>query len=155
MISKISLCNKKTLKLINVLKFTIENVEDLDVTFAQMQSYMKTKGVSQIGPLIQYTRAYISDIDELNIEIELMVQCSKNIHSVEEPYYMESSLRVPNCMYCRYIGPEDKLHFAYQKIQIEAFENDIPLKGDSYTIFVDEDEENEIIIADVFMERID
>ncbi len=43
----------------------------------------------------------------------------------------------------------------YDKIQLEAFENDIPLKGDSYTIFVDRDEENETITADVFMERTD
>jgi len=31
-----------------------------------------------------------------------------------------------------------------------AFENDIKLKGDSYTVFVDKNEEE--IVADVFME---
>lgn len=74
---------------------------------------------------------------------------------VEQPYNMVPVIRVLNCMYCRYIGPEEKLKFACDKIQLEAFENDIPLKGDSYTIFVDRNEEDETIIADVFMERAD
>ena len=89
------------------------------------------------------------------MDIIMMLQSNNYIYSVEQPYSMESVLRIPNCMYCRYIGPEDKLRFAYDKIQLEAFENDIPLKGDSYTIFVDRDEENETITADVFMERAD
>ena len=58
-------------------------------------------------------------------------------------------------MYCRYTGPEEKLKFAYDKIQLTAFEENIPLKGDSYTIFVDKNEEDETIVADVFMERTD
>lgn len=85
----------------------------------------------------------------------MMLQCNNYINNVEQPYAMESVVRVPNAMYCRYNGPEEKLKFAYDKIQLEAFENDIPLKGDSYTIFVDRDEENETITADVFMERLD
>lgn len=40
-----------------------------------------------------------------------------------------------------------------KKINLEAFEKDISLKGDSYTIFVDRNEEDETITADVFMER--
>jgi hypothetical protein len=41
-------------------------------------------------------------------------------------------------MYCRYIGPEEKLKFAYDKILLTAFEEDIPLKGDSLIpLFVD------------------
>ena len=83
----------------------------------------------------------------------MLLQCNNYIHSVEQPYFMESVIRVPNSMYCRYVRPEDKLNFAYQKINLEAFENDISLKGDSYTIFVDRNEEDETITADVFMER--
>jgi len=45
------------------------------------------------------------------------------------------------------------MKFAYDKINLYAFENDIKLKGDSYTVFVDSQEENDTIIADVFMER--
>ena len=155
---KIQYNENKTLKLTNVLKNKILlSDEDLDfnVAIEQMQSYIKTKGTMQIGPLIQHTRAQVNEEGELDMEIIMMLQCSNYIHSVEQPYAMESVIRVPNALYCRYHGPEDKLSFAYQKIQLEAFENDIPLKGDSYTIFVDRNEEDETITADVFMERAD
>lgn len=156
--NKLQFHNNKVLKLTNVLKYKIlidEESFDLNVAIEQMQSYIKIKGAMQIGPLIQYTRTFINDAGELDMEIIMMLQCNNYINSVEQPYIMESVVRVPNAMYCRYNGPEEKLKFAYDKIQLEAFENDIPLKGDSYTIFVDRDEENETIIADVFMERSD
>lgn len=155
---KINTSLEKTLKLTNVLMLRCpinEEEFDFNILIEKMNSYIRTKGALQIGPLIQYTNTYLNGNNELDIVITLMLQCNNYIHSVEQPYQIESILRVPNCMYCRYIGPEEKLNFAYQKIQLEAFENDIPLKGDSYTIFVDRDEESETITADVFMERAD
>lgn len=150
--------NNKVLKLKNVLcdkvMFGEDNV-DLNIMIEQMQSYIKTKGATQIGPLIQYTRAFANENGELDMEIVLMLQCNNYIHNVEPPYSMESVIRVPNCMYCRYIGPEDKLKFAYDKIHLEAFENDIELEDCSYTIFVDRKDEDETIVADVFIPRKD
>lgn len=155
---KLTTSPSKTLKLTNVLMMRCQlQDEDFDFNIAieQMQSFIRSKGAMQIGPLIQYTNSYINEEGEMDIEIRMLLQCNNYIHSVEQPYTMESVLRIPNCMYCRYMGPEEKLSFAYNKIQLEAFENDIPLKGDSYTIFVDKNEEEETITADVFMERAD
>lgn len=155
---KLQLYDRKILKLMNILQYKLvlnEEYFDFNVAIEQMQSYIKTKGAMQIGPLIQHTRAQVNEEGALDMEIIMMLQCSNYIHSVEQPYAMESVIRIPNALYCRYHGPEDKLSFAYQKIQLEPFENDIPLKGDSYTIFVDRNEEDETITADVFMERAD
>lgn len=146
----------KILKLQNVL---IEKImlEDEDIDFSliveKMQSYIKVKGAMQIGPLIQYTKPFVNDDEELDMEINLLLQCNNFIHSVEKPYRMESVLRVQDCMYCHYIGPEEKLKFAYDKINLEAFENDIDLTGESYTVFVDQNEEEGTIVADVFMPK--
>lgn len=155
---KISECQIRTLKLSNVLIYPVSfgNAEfDISVLIEQMQSKIQTKGACQIGPLIQYTRVNVDENNELNMEIYIMLQCNNYIHNVEPPYSMESVIRVPNCMYCRYIGPEDKLKFAYDKIHLEAFENDIELEDCSYTIFVDRNEEDETIVADVFIPRKD
>ena len=155
---KLTTGNSKILKLTNVLSYKcLLQDEDFNfnTTIEQMQSYIKTKGALQIGPLIQYTRTYLNEAGEMDIDLMVMLQCNHPIHNVESPYKMDSVVRIPNCMYCRYTGPEDKLKFAYDKINLEAFENDITLKGDSYTIFVDRNEDNETITADVFMERAD
>lgn len=142
----------------NVMSFKIALYEEdlnYNVALEQIQSYLRNKGGLQIGPLIQYSRVFMNDNNELDMEIILMLQCNNYIHNVEPPYSMESVIRVQNCMYCRYIGPEDKLKFAYDKIHLEAFENDIELEDCSYTIFVDRNEEDETIVADVFIPRKD
>ena len=53
-------------------------------------------------------------------------------------------------MFARFTEKEENLQYAYSKLGLFAFENDIKLKGDSYTVFVDKNEEG--IVADVFME---
>lgn len=154
--NKIQLSQNKTLKLTNVLKYKADlNDEDFqfNTEIEKMQSYIRTKGTTQIGPLIQHTNSYINEAGELDMELTFMLQCSSYIHSVKTPYSMESVLRVPDCMYVRYMGPEHSLKFAYDKINLTAFEEEIPLEGDSYTIFVDRNDEEEIIVADVFMPK--
>lgn len=154
--SKLQFNSNKTLKLTNVLKYKIlieDEGFDLNVAIEQMQSYIKAKGAMQVGPLIQYTRTFMNDNGELDMDIVMMLQCNNFIHSVEQPYSMESVIRVPNAMYCRYTGPENKVKFAYDKINLEAFEQDIVLGEYNYTIFVDNNPEEDIMVADVFVPR--
>lgn len=154
--SKLQVNNNKTLKLKNVLNNKVDFSDekmDINILVEKMQSYIRVKGAMQIGPLIQHTKPFVNNEEELDVELNLLLQCNNFIHNVEKPYMMESILRIPNCMYCRYIGPEEKLKFAYDKINLEAFENDIELTGESYTVFVDQNEEEGIIVADVFMPK--
>lgn len=153
---KLHFHENKILKLTNVLKYKIlldDESFDFNVAIEQMQSYIRAKGAMQIGPLIQYTRTFINDNNELDMEIVMMLQCNNYIHSVEPPYSMESVIRVPNALYCRYTGPETTLKFAYDKINVEAFEQDIKLADCNYTIFLDNNQEESITIADVFVPR--
>lgn len=153
--SKLQVNNNKTLKLqnalINKVDFSDEKM-DINLLVEKMQSYIKVKGAMQIGPLIQHTKPFVNNEEELDVEVRLLLQCNNFIHNVEKPYMMESVLRVQNCMYCHYVGPEEKLKFAYDKINLEAFENNIELTGESYTVFVDQNEEG-TIVADVFMPK--
>lgn len=154
--SKLQFSENKTLKLTNVLKCKIligEEDFDFNVAIEQMQTYIKTKGAIQIGPLIQYTKTFINEDNEVDMEIVLMLQCNNYIHKVEQPYSMEAVIRVPDALYCRYMGPETLMKFAYDKINLEAFENDIKLEDYNYTIFVNNNPEEDMIIAEVFFPR--
>lgn len=153
---KLQYNESKTLKLTNVLKYKIlldEEDFDLNIAVEQMQTYIKTKGAMQVGPLIQYSRMYLNENQEIDMEIYLMLQCNNFIHSVEQPYSMESVIRVPDALYCRYTGPEQSLKFAYDKINLEAFESDIKTGDYNYTIFVDNDPIEDRMIADVFVPK--
>lgn len=153
----LNLSLSKTLKLTNVLMWRVElsdNEVQFELEIDKMKSYINVNGGKQVGPLVRYLNAEVAN-DDINVKVVFMMQADRFINVNDRKYKMEATIRVCNCMYCRYIGPEDKINYAYDKIQLTAFENDIPLKGDSYTIFVDRDEENETITADVFMERAD
>lgn len=151
--SKLDLSHDKTLKLTNALIAEIgeNDFENINLVVEKMENYIKAKGYMPVGPLIQYSGTRINEAGELDITIKLIRQSSQFINHTEAPYKCESLVRIKNCMYVRYSGPEESLKFAYDKINLTAFEEDIKLKGDSYTVFVDQVDDN--LIADVFMER--
>ncbi len=154
--NKLNFSDKKTLKLTNVLKYKLllsDDNLDFHTEIEKMSSYIKVKGANQIGPLIQYTNTFVNEQNEIDIEIYLMLQCNHFIHNVEPPYSMESVIRIQDCMYCRFIGAEEKLKLAYDKINIEAFERDIDVSTRNYTVFVDRNEEENTMIADVFVPK--
>ena len=153
--NSINIYENKTLKLQNVIVRRLDLESDdqnlFDSEINKISTYIQTHGANQIGPLIQYSKVELDENNEPDINMQFMLQANNFIHNVEQPYRMESLLRVKNCLYARYNGPEDKLKFAYDKLGVYAFENDIELDGCNYTIYVDRNEEEETMVADVFM----
>ena len=149
----IDVSQNKTLKLTNVLttKVNIEENEDFNKIVLQMENYVKSKGAMPIGPLIQKTSYQIDEQGQLNLNIYLMRQADKFIHNIEDPYNMESVLRVRDCIYAHYVGPEEKLKIAYDKINVLAFEEEIELSNENYTIFVNQQDDE--LVADIFVEK--
>ena len=150
---KIELSTNKSLKLMNVLSLEIELNQDFDLgtTVVKMDNYLKSKGAMPIGPLIQRTVYSINENQQLEIHAYLMRQTNNFIHNIEAPYKMEPVIRIRNCMYAHYVGPEEKLKLAYDKINVTAFEEDITVANENYTIFIEKQDDN--IVADIFVEK--
>ncbi len=154
--NKIDVSLHKTLKLQNVLIRKIEPFEVQDIQpqleLEKMNSFIRANGAIQIGPVIQYNECNMNATNKLEVSISFLLQCNQGISKIQEPYEMKTSIVVPNCMYCHYIGPEEKMKLAYDKMQIVSFENNIALKNESYTIILERDIEGDTIVADIFME---
>ncbi|MBU3160888.1 hypothetical protein KPL37_14170 [Clostridium frigoris] len=149
---KIVIKENKILKLNNVLvrKVSQDELVDINKITYMMDSYIKSKGNSTLGPMINYSSVEGDANGQAKIIIKIMLQLKNPIHNIEAPYELESQIRVKNCLFARFTEKEENIQFAYSKLELFAFENDIKLKGDSYTVFVNENEEG--IVADVFME---
>ncbi|ADL50512.1 hypothetical protein [Clostridium cellulovorans] len=151
---KIIVKENKILKLSNVLVREVSQNElnDINRITHMMESYIKVKGNSTTGPLINYSSAEVDESGQVKIVVKLMVQLKNPLYKVETPYEMKPQIRITNCLFARFQERQENLQFAYSKLQLHAFENDIKLKGDSYTVFVDQKEDN--MVADVFMETV-
>lgn len=150
--NKIVIKENKILKLNNVLIRELNQNEFMDmskITY-MMDSYIKSKGNSIIGPMINYSSIINDENGQPKLIGKIIFQLKNPIHNVEKPYEYENQIRITNCLFARFMEKEDNLQFAYSKLHLYAFEKDIKLLGDSYTVFVEKKEDN--IVADVFME---
>jgi hypothetical protein len=149
----IDICTNKTLKLTNVLKRPLEGDEFADFSKAvlMMEEYIKAKGYQPVGPLIQHSSAEVDENGRVTVSISLLRQSNNYINNVERPYWIDSQLRIQNCLYTRFTGEEQHIKHAYDKLTVTAYEEEIALKGSSYTVFVDLRDEQ--MVADIFMER--
>lgn len=152
---KLKLYENKTLKLTNVLikDILFDEIDSYHIEVEKMKNYLKCQGIMPVGPLVQYTKSMVNVEGQIEIDVKILIQTSNYINNLELSYKMESIINVKNCMYVRYQGEESNLNFAYDKIKLAAFEENIPLKGDSYTVFIDQNDD--YILADIFMERAD
>ncbi|MBU5591221.1 hypothetical protein KQI89_05540 [Clostridium sp. MSJ-4] len=151
-IEKIIVKDNKILKLNNVLIRELAESEFMNINKIayMMDSYAKSKGNAIVGPMINYSAAKVDESGKVKIILKLMVQLKNPIHNVEVPYEFENQIRITNCLFARFNEKEENLQFAYSKLQLHAFEKDVKLKGDSYTVFVENKDGK--IVADVFME---
>lgn len=152
--NKIELNYDKSLKLTNAVTVEIDTQQDENLALVadKLDNYIKAKGYMPVGPLIQYCGIKDDRENGAEVVMKFIRQSSQFINHTDEPYSCSSFLRVKNCMYARYIGPEESFHFAYDKINLAAFEDNIKLIGDSYTIYVNETADD--VIIDVFMEKM-
>ena len=148
--NKIEVAENKTLKLTNVLSRAVrpEELASLPVILTQMQNFMKSNGAQPIGPLVQ---AIVEGTGPDHMPVMYMMQqATQMIPKMEPGYHMDAVLRVKNCLYAHYTGPLSQSQLASSKLQILAFENDIKMTGNSYTIYVNQDDDDAVV--DVFME---
>ena len=147
---EIQTAENKTLKLTNVISRRIqpEELGNMQIVLTQMQNFIRSNGAMPIGPIIQGVRVPAGPKSQP--EIYLLQQANQLIPRMEPGYTMDAVLRVRNCLYSHYTGPMSQSGLAVQKLNIMAFEHELELSGNVYTVFVSQDEDDAIV--DTFME---
>ena len=147
---EIQVAEHKTLKLTNVLsrKVEVEDMGYLAIVLTQMQNFIRSHDAMPVGPIVQCVK--MRKGPNPTAEIYFMQQVNQLIPRLDPGYQMDALLRVRNCLYAHYTGPMPESQLASYKLQVHAFENEQKLTGTSYTIYVNQDEDDAVV--DVFME---
>ena len=147
---EIQIAQNKTLKLTNVLarKIGPEEFNNMQIVLTQLHNFIKSSGAQPLGPIIQCVK--IPAGPNPQPEVYMMQQATQLIPRMEPGYTQDAVLRVRGCLYAHYTGPMSQSGLASQKLNIFAFENELELNGNVYTIFVNQDDDDAVV--DVFME---
>ena len=147
---EIQTAENKTLKLTNVVSRRIqpEEFNNMQIVLTQMDNFIMSNGAQPLGPLVQCIKLPAGPNPQP--EVYMMQQATQMIPNMEPGYHMDAVLRVKNCLYAHYTGPLSQSQLASSKLQIHAFENDIKMTGSSYTIYVNQDDDEGVV--DTFME---
>ncbi|WP_267378661.1 hypothetical protein [Bacillus sp. GM_Baccil_2] len=150
-VEKISITAKKTLKLNNVLIAKVKDNDPLEIQKAShmMQSYVKSHGKSIVGPLISHSYSTVDSEGNINFNVNLMVQLDSPHHIPDVNYKFKNQLIVENCLFARFNDEEENIRFAYLKLNVHAFENNLNLQGESYTVYMKQ--KSDRLVADIFM----
>ena len=148
--NEIKVAENKTLKLTNVLSRRVqpEEVGNMMLVLTQMHNFIKSHNAMPVGPLVQAIK--VGTGPDHAPELYMLQQATQLIPQMEPGYTMDAVLRVKGCLYAHYTGPLSHSQLASAKLQILAFENDLKLSGNTYTIYVNQDDDDAVV--DVFME---
>lgn len=133
----IEIHENKILMLKNVLSKTIivdENFEKkpFELRVKEFQDYILNNSLDGFGPLI--IKNTIIGGEERKVEIVLLRQLRNESVKAIYPYGFIKELKTPPCLFSRFTGQEANSGFAGLKMQVYAYENDLVLDIESYTI---------------------
>ena len=83
-----------------------------------MDSYIKSKGNSSVGPMINYSAAQNNEQGQVKIKLKIMIQLKNPIHSIDNPYEFQSQIQVPRCLFARFQEKEENIRHAYSKLSL-------------------------------------
>lgn len=124
----------KILKLKNVLmrEFKLDE-EPLDKKLYMFESYLKMHKIETFGPLI--IKTHIEGTDTPNLIISVLVQTKEENPTIIRPYSFTSEVKVGPCLFSRFIGEEENAGIAQSKLQVYAYEKNIVLGSESYSVY--------------------
>lgn len=134
--------NKK-LVLNNVLIKKHESIalDAIDEKLNSFTNQIKLFNVQTFGPLV--TRSEGTTIHEdgtLTTDYELIVQ-AHDYKQYQKQFHIKDRVEFPHCIYLKFKGKVDDMHYAHSKLDLYFYENDLTANGDVVTVLINEYED--------------
>lgn len=148
--SKLDVKENKKLTLKNVLIKELKNInmEDLDNEINKFGNALQLLHAQLFGPLIIRNKGTkIHEDGSVTMDYDLMTQ-AHDYQQYKEQFGINPKYTVENCIYVRFEGSVEEINYAYIKLDLYIYENDLISNGEMYIINI-EDNENYCIV-DIF-----
>lgn len=148
--NKLEIKRNKKLVLKKVLKKRLRGIqiEKLDVEINRFDQQLKLLKVQTYGPLVtRNCGTLIHDDGSVSMDYELYVQ-AEDYQQYQKYFIVVDEIIVDNCLYLRFNDSAEYIPYAFSKLDIYIYENDIPIKNDVYTVYLNGDGEK--VIVDIF-----
>ena len=137
MVSEIKVQRGKFLSLKNVIFVEANDIQKTNVVIASSISKLKAYGVSVHGPLTVWANMETFE-GKIRVERKLIMQCVEDLSEISVSFEKKENVKIGPCIYARFVGKEEDLIRAFEKASVYAYENDIKLKNENYTVYVEQ-----------------
>jgi len=148
MVAHIEIRIEKFLSLKNAVFIKLNDISGTESTINSSISKMKAYGVLAYGPPIIWTYVEPKE-NQVKLERRLILQCTGDLSKIPRDFEKKEPTRIGPCVYARFLGSEENLVHAFEKISVYSYENEIKLKKENYTVHVKND--CSISTVDVFI----
>lgn len=148
--TKLEVKNNKKLVLKQVICKTIHGiqVENIDHEIDKFYQHLQLIKAQLFGPLVvKSCGTIIHDDGSITTDFELYVQ-AHNAQQYRNMYEFREIVSVSHCVYVRFEDNPEYLQFAYSKLELYMYENDIQTDGTVYTVYVHSSPEK--MLVDIF-----
>lgn len=144
---EILVLENKTLKLKSAFSKTIVvddsfNEKPFELIVKEFDDYMKNNKIIGYGPLI--VKSGIVGTEEKKMIIKLIRQTKNEKINTIYPYEFKEEIKTPPCLFSRFNGNSNDQTISSMKMQVYAYEHNLVLDIESYTITKNNNDEVEI-----------
>lgn len=141
--------NKKlVLKSVICKKLYDIKVENINQEIEKFYQHLQLLKAEIFGPLIvKSCGTTIHDDGLITTDFEFYIQ-AHNAQQYSNSYDVQDSISVPYCLYVRFEDSPEYLQYAYSKLDLHVYENDIQTDGIVYTVYVNSSPEK--MVVDIF-----
>lgn len=116
----------------------------IDSSISKLRAY----SISVYGPPIIWTGMKLEK-GKIKLDRKLIMQCRGDFSKIPIGFERKESVKIGPCVHAQFAGKEENILRAYEKVSVYAYENEIELKKENYTVYVKQDGSDSTI--DVFV----
>lgn len=138
--NKLEVKENKKLVLKQVLIKQHKNIEldTIDEKLNTFTNQLQLFNVQTFGPIVtRNAGTMIHDDGSLTTDYELIVQ-AHDYKQYQKNFQIKERIEFPNCIYLKYKGRPEDLHYAHSKLDLYFYEQGLTSKGDVITVLIHE-----------------